>query len=109
MSVFFFFSSNLLSLFFFKANRDALEAGQALLVVACLIAQYLALASLLPPGLDPAPVLARICPYLKASAALLTFAFVLSFLSLQCPEFVGVTRADVDNKMTAMRLEVSLD
>jgi hypothetical protein len=74
--------------FVFQTNRDASEAAQALLVVACLIAQYLSIARLLPEGFDPAPVLARICPY------------------LQSPDFVGVARGDVDNKLTAMRLEV---
>ncbi len=58
------------------------------MVVACLISQYLSIANLLPEGFNPAPVLARICPYLKS------------------PQFVGVARADVDNKLTAMRLEV---
>ncbi len=71
-----------------QANKDFLEAAQAQLVVAYLIAQYLEVTKLLPPGLNASAVLARICP------------------AVQSPRFVGVTREDANNQSTALRLEV---
>ena len=72
-----------------KGNKDFSEAAQAYLGVAYLIAQYLDLTEHLPPGLEHAQSqLLLICPY------------------LQSKDFVGISRDDVDNNATALRLEV---
>jgi hypothetical protein len=72
-----------------KSNKDFLEAGQAYLVVAYLIAQYLRLSKRLPSGLVTAEeTLLQVCPSLTSS------------------KFVGISQDDVENNATALRLEV---
>lgn len=71
-----------------KSNKDCLEAAQAYLVVAYLIAQYLDLVGQAPDAdFGFRSKLLHICPYLRS------------------PGFVGISRDDTSNKATALRLD----